>query len=104
VRCLREVRTPVEAPLRMVFTPEGESGRAEEAEGEVELATHDGHEIELGEALREALILSVPMAPLCSAGCKGLCPVCGQDKNERECGCNPRPEDPRFAALKSLKV
>jgi DUF177 domain-containing protein len=101
-RCLREVSTLVQAPLDLVFFPEGER-RGAEAD-DVDWATHDGVAIELDDLLREALILAVPMKPLCRAECKGLCPVCGGDRNERDCGCEVKPPDPRLAALKEIKL
>jgi uncharacterized protein len=104
VRCLTEVKTKVEVPLRMVFTPVGEEAD-EKDDSDVEHGTHDGHQIDLGETLREALILSVPMNPICSPTCKGLCPVCGGDRNKTSCGCQVATlEDPRLAPLKGLKL
>ena len=109
VRCLREVATGIETLVRMSYLPEGEEP-AEGAEGEapaeqdVEYATHDGSQIEIADVLRESLILAVPMTPLCRADCKGLCPACGADKNERDCGCVIQMEDPRLAPLKDLKL
>ncbi|MBI4803127.1 MAG: DUF177 domain-containing protein [Elusimicrobia bacterium] len=57
----------------------------------------------------EAIAVMVPMKPLCGAGCKGLCPVCGCDLNRRTCGCK-MPEAPDetkktgpFRALKRFK-
>ena len=62
-------------------------------------------EIDLGAELREMLILAVPMSPRCRDNCLGLCPTCGQNKNERDCGHTaPALEDARFKALKNLKL
>ena len=45
------------------------------------------------------------MSPHCREGCLGLCATCGQNKNERDCGHQPEAlGDPRFAALKNLKL
>jgi uncharacterized protein len=46
---------------------------------------HDGRKLELSEAAREALLLEVPMAPRCREDCRGLCPVCGADRNVEPC-------------------
>jgi uncharacterized protein len=51
---------------------------------------------------REALILSVPMKPLCSDECQGLCPVCGVNLNESTCECAREPTDARWDGLKTL--
>jgi len=44
--------------------------------------------IDLDPDIREEIILDYPIKPLCSPGCKGLCPRCGNDLNEGECSCN----------------
>jgi uncharacterized protein len=45
----------------------------------------------------------LPMKPLCRDDCRGLCPVCGIDRNRHSCRCTREWEDPRLAALKQLK-
>jgi len=57
--------------------------------------------VDLTEDMREAIILAFPSYPVCSSGCKGLCPQCGANKNEGECHCKP-PADNRWAALEGL--
>ncbi len=64
----------------------------------------DGKRIDLDPILREQILLALPVSVVCREECKGLCPVCGQDLNERECGCERRVPDPRFAALKDIKL
>lgn len=49
----------------------------------------------------EDVYLSLPSRFLCKKDCKGLCPFCGKDLNEGECGCK-KPVDPRLAALQQL--
>src|SRR4030067_426405 len=50
------------------------------------------------------LALEAPMKPLCSIDCKGLCPVCGADRNQGPCGHeNADKTDPRLAVLKGFK-
>lgn len=43
--------------------------------------------LNLAEDVRQAIVLEIPVWPLCSEDCKGLCPVCGQDLNEGDCNC-----------------
>ena len=52
--------------------------------------------------VREALILEIPIKLLCREDCKGVCPKCGGDLNEGDCGCGPVPGDPRWGALKKF--
>ena len=54
----------------------------------------------LGEMLRDQLILSVPIQPLCKEHCQGLCQACGQNLNQRQCGCDARKTKSPFAMLR----
>ena len=47
------------------------------------------------------MLVSLPLRVLCREDCKGLCTVCGQDLNQRECGCERKPTDPRWAGAES---
>lgn len=49
--------------------------------------TYDGDEIDLSERVRETILISLPMKPLCKEDCKGLCPYCGSDLNFNNCNC-----------------
>ncbi len=79
--------------------PVGGTFRAEDADEE----RYHGKTIDLDPILREQILLSLPAYPVCRDGCKGLCPACGQNLNERECGCDLRVPDPRWAGLEKLK-
>ncbi len=57
--------------------------------------------IDLAPMVHDAVFLDLPLAPLCSATCKGLCPYCGIDRNEATCECQGE-ADPRWATLNSL--
>ncbi len=58
--------------------------------------------LDLAPLVRDALVLELPMAPLCREDCAGLCPQCGANRNEGECGC-VAPRDPRWANLDVLR-
>jgi uncharacterized protein len=58
--------------------------------------------IDLGPLVRDAIVLELPMAPLCREDCRGLCPQCGADRNEGDCSC-AAPKDPRWANLDVLR-
>ena len=58
--------------------------------------------LDVADLLREQFLLALPMKPLCSEACRGLCAVCGANQNRTTCKCSPRWEDPRLAALKGL--
>ena len=48
--------------------------------------------IDFTDNLREEIMLSYPLQPLCRADCLGLCPVCGKNLNEGKCNCRPLPK------------
>ena len=79
-------------------------GDVEVADDDLSTAFYENDEIDLGALMHEQFVLSLPMKPLCSEGCKGLCPVCGTNLNKGTCDCKPVWEDPRFAALRELKT
>ena len=61
-----------------------------------------GNELDLTDEIREEIELTFPVRHLCKPDGLGLCPKCGKDLNEGECGCSKREVDPRMAALLKL--
>jgi uncharacterized protein len=62
----------------------------------------DGHHIiDMTEAVRQYILLTTPMKPLCREDCAGLCPVCGHNLNQGPCSCPPQGVDPHWAKLYS---
>jgi uncharacterized protein len=59
-------------------------------------------QIDLGVMVHEAVVLELPLAPLCDLACRGLCPQCGADRNHESCSC-VAPRDPRWANLDVLR-
>jgi uncharacterized protein len=102
VRCLGEARVSIDVPLKLTIT--SEELLEDDVEEDVDYFTHDGERVELADVIREAVILAAPMTALCRPDCQGLCPVCGVDRNVKECGCAPAAPDPRLAGLKGLKL
>lgn len=62
-----------------------------------------GKIVDLDPILREQILLALPAYPVCRDGCPGLCPACGQNLNERDCGCDRRVPDPRWAELGKIR-
>ena len=58
--------------------------------------------VDLTNIIRDTIITSQPIKNLCKDDCKGLCPICGVNLNESECGCNRFVADPRLAVLENL--
>lgn len=98
-RCLTGYSTPLQAEWSERFTDE--ESRAMDSEDEV-VHLVEAQTIDLDPYIRESLILTIPFAPLCKEDCKGLCPVCGANKNVQDCGCSTERIDPRLAALQDL--
>ncbi|WP_141336515.1 DUF177 domain-containing protein [Paenibacillus sp. tmac-D7] len=103
-RCLAPVAQHVTVPFHETFVKGEEKAIDEESDEDEEDDDDDvlyvtGDRIELKPYLAEAVMLSLPFIPLCKEDCKGLCPVCGTDRNERECGCKQEKVDPRLAGL-----
>ena len=57
------------------------------------------HILDLTEVVREYLLLSTPMKPLCRDDCAGMCMACGANLNEASCDCDKSPIDPRWSPL-----
>ena len=78
------------------------SAAAELTEEALSVSVFDGEVIDVDEIVKEQILLAVPTRMLCQPDCKGICPVCGIDKNTGECECETNEVDPRWAALKNL--
>ncbi|MCR5834048.1 MAG: DUF177 domain-containing protein [Selenomonadaceae bacterium] len=59
--------------------------------------------LDVTELFRDELLAGQPMKNLCKADCKGLCPVCGANLNDGDCGCDRLIVDPRLAALENFR-
>ncbi len=114
-RCLAPSPVEVRIDFAITLVPEDEGREPAGAHAgarpggsfsapEADEDTYAGKEIDLDPIVREQLLLSLPGYPLCREGCKGLCTVCGQNLNERECSCDRRVPDPRWAGLEKYRV
>jgi uncharacterized protein len=88
--------------------PERPGSRGEERghelkEGDMDVLYLEGEVLETRPILLEQLQLNIPMKPLCRPDCKGLCPICGADRNRAACNCEEASPDPRWAALATIK-
>jgi uncharacterized protein len=104
-RCLDDYELPVDATFELRYVPAVDAATEPEREiAEDDLATSFYREgsLDVIEMLREQFQLALPMKPLCTDACRGLCPECGANLNRTQCGCSPKWEDPRLAALKGL--
>jgi uncharacterized protein len=73
----------------------------EEDEDEEDVYIIDEHHVlDLHEAIRQQALINMPMQPLHSPDCAGLCPRCGINRNSQSCSCHAdQPADPRLSTL-----
>lgn len=98
-RCLTEV--PVILKLhgeRVVLSPE----RGTEDEEADDLSFMEGYQLNVESYVHNEIIGNWPAKILCKSDCKGICPVCGQNRNVRECGCDSFVPDPRMAVIQDI--
>jgi uncharacterized protein len=106
-RCLEPVPYPVKREFDLLYRPAGsdigEGKEVEMQDRDAAISYYEGQGVELGDLLREQILLEVPLKTLCSEDCKGLCPHCGRNLNTGSCECAQAAVDPRWEALKGLK-
>lgn len=78
-RCLDPAVLPLEAELKTVLTLES---------SEDDSVAVEGGKIDLEKTAYDALVLALPIKILCKEDCLGLCPSCGKNLNNGDCGCN----------------
>lgn len=99
-RCLEPVVHEMNVPFKETFKVVSKVAAESDGQDEEDYVPIQGERLELRPYVEEELALQLPLAPICREDCKGLCPECGQNRNERECGCNAEKIDPRLASLK----
>jgi uncharacterized protein len=100
-RCLAEVPVTLELSIdRTAVSPEREAD--DEDTDADDRNFMDGYQLDTEALIYDEIIVNWPVKILCREDCKGVCPVCGQNLNERECGCDTFVPDPRMAAIKDI--
>lgn len=97
-RCLAPVAVPMELTIDRVLCAPGVSSEDDEDSR----GCMDGYQLDTEALVRDEMIVDWPAKILCREDCKGVCPVCGQNRNERECGCDTFVPDPRMAAINMI--
>lgn len=91
-RCLEDVNINLVGDIEGYFLIDPEGDADEDMPEDEILVLPDNHVIDLDPLIGAALIVAAPVVPLCREDCKGLCPVCGANLNEGDCGCS-KPDD-----------
>jgi uncharacterized protein len=106
-RCLEPVKQDVNREFELLYRPLGvDAGRDEISvtDAEAEIGYYQGDGVLLEDVLREQVLLALPLKVTCQENCRGLCPHCGKNLNQEQCSCSVPVEDPRWAALKDIRV
>ena len=104
-RCLSPFEHPLTIRMDEEYFPSVDisSGallpQPEEASG---FTIDHNHVLDLTEAVRQYILLDMPMKPLCREDCAGLCPHCGTNLNYNSCDCAPKPVDLRWTRLQEM--
>lgn len=105
-RCLKSFTTTMEFPLREQFYPTIDVNTGEPlaapADDDLSFPIDHNHILDLREAIRQNLVLALPVRTLCKEDCAGLCAQCGKDLNDGPCDCAPEAGDTRFESLRHL--
>jgi uncharacterized protein len=107
-RCLGRASFPIDTPFDLFYKPIESLAETEDEiaidEGEAEIGFYQLPGLVLEDILKEQVLLQLPMQRVCSESCKGICPVCGANRNETECHCESHPGDDRWIALKDIHI
>jgi len=102
-RCLAAFELPMEIEVEEEFATETtEPDVSTMDREEPEASAMSDFMLDVSELIRQELVASVPIAAVCREGCRGICPVCGQDLNEGTCTCAAEPLDSRWSRLADL--
>ena len=97
---------PLAADFDLIFRPATADTEVPERSitaPETEIGYYQKDSLSLEDVLREQVLLALPVRTLCKPDCKGLCPRCGENRNNQACSCDEGPSDPRWEALADLR-
>lgn len=94
-RCLKSIRAQISADVSDDFVPE-------ERNNDVDAYTYSGNFVVIDKAVKDNIILNMPLRLICDENCKGFCAKCGVNLNEKECNCEKDAVDPRLEELKKF--
>lgn len=95
-RCGKLIDVPVKFRIHEILVREGSDSEDDET------VVFSGETLDISDIVLNSFLMSVSGKYLCSVDCKGLCPKCGADLNEGECGCDKDEIDPRWADLQKI--
>ncbi|MFH1759572.1 MAG: DUF177 domain-containing protein [bacterium] len=103
-RCLEKFNFPISADFQ-VFARIDKIKQDNESldDGSLYILSYSDQTIDFRERVKDEILLSIPVKPLCKETCGGLCSICGQNLNIKKCNCKVQLKDPRWEPLLKLK-
>ncbi len=101
--CLEEYVSNHDEILNLIVTTEDSIENQDDISEEYLFFDENDEEIDFTKYIKETILLSIPFKKKCKPDCKGLCPVCGKNKNYYECSHKIVNIDPRFEKLKEIR-
>jgi uncharacterized protein len=102
-RCLATFPSEISGRTSFIVTTEPTRASGKESEDREEYVLMSADQVaDLTDVVRQELLLALPMKPLCSEECKGLCARCGVNLNIKTCDCRVQGTDGRWEGLKNL--
>lgn len=108
-RCLKPVLTHLEVEIHLCYSSSNVEDKTTPEDIELQdkmlnLIPFSGPEINLRPDIEQDILMTLPQQVLCNIECKGLCPLCGADLNQNNCGCEAPVFHPGLAGLKNFKT
>lgn len=94
-RCLESFKEEVQVDSNYVFVKEVKDDKED-------YYTYKSDKVDITDLVLGDIAAKLAMKPLCNENCKGLCPICGKNKNSIDCQCKSEEIDPRLQALSKL--
>lgn len=97
-RCLEPIELKIDSPINLILLPAKLIELTGESLGQddMEYIFFEGKSIDVTKILMEQVNLCIPVKPVCSPSCRGLCPQCGINLNHEQCHCERSDNDISF--------
>lgn len=99
-RCLEKIRYPLKVDFDITMA---ENIYKDEFSSEDDIIFFEQGEVDIHPYIEQVIFTEIPFNPLCDINCRGLCPVCGINKNTDQCQCEQDFIDPRWEKLKKFR-
>ncbi|MCR4787823.1 MAG: DUF177 domain-containing protein [Lachnospiraceae bacterium] len=98
-RCLKEVEVPISLKFQKELLDEEHRDKVDD---EDEFYGLQGTDLDIKAMIDQEILINLPSKVLCREDCKGICPVCGSDRNVKQCDCDTFVPDPRMAGIMDI--